>query len=148
MKRLSGVSIVELIVIIGILAILLIVSISSITKWIKRSNVRTYAEQLISDLEMARSLSMKYNSSCISFTSNSYKIYAPDCCSNNTCTINTPKIFITLPNGITLSSSSSFIVFDINTLPKINDNVTITITGYEKTFKAIINPNGGIYLEF
>ncbi len=148
MKKISGLSLVELIVFLGIMAVLLVIGVSTISRWIKKANVRSYAEQLTSDLEWARSLSMEYKSSCISFTSNSYKIYAPNCCSNNTCSSTTPKRSITLPSGISLTTTSTFIDFNINTLPNISSNFTLTLSGYGKTYKIVIDPNGGINFEF
>ncbi len=139
MKNKFGFSFLELLVLIAILIILLSGATVYLLKWIGLTKTRVVAEQLVSDLQWARGLALKYGSSRITFQETGYSIYAPK-------TDDVPKKSISLPDNITISNnSSSDITFFSNTLP--NKSGTIIITGFGKTYKIDIDINGEVKLE-
>ncbi len=139
-KANQGSSLIELITVLAIMGLFLLLGVTSLVKKIKASQIKTVAEQLISDLQWARSLALKYGSSRIKFDNNTqYAIYAP-------VTEDIPLKVIRLAENVILTEDlSSKIDFKVNTLP--NKNGTITIIGSGKEYHIVINLNGRIRLE-
>jgi len=139
MKNKFAFSFLEVLVLIAVLIILFSGATIYLLKWIGLTKTKTVAEQLVSDLQWARGLALKYGSSRINFQENGYSIYAPK-------TDNVPKRSVTLPDNITINNNfSSDITFFSNTLP--NKSGTITITGFGRTYKIDIDINGEVKLE-
>jgi prepilin-type N-terminal cleavage/methylation domain-containing protein len=137
MKIVKGFSLLEILTVLAIFVVLSGIAVSSMTKWINRAKVKSFAEKLLSDIQGARSLSLKYGSSRVRFFPNKYQIYAP------------PDVLrksVETPQGITISENfGSTLNFYVNTLPAKNG--TVTITGFGKTYKIVINLNGEVRLE-
>jgi len=137
MSRSKAFSLLELLTILIIVIILSGIAFSSMTRWLNKAKAKVVAEQLVSDIQWVRSLSLKYGSATIKFYSNKYEIYAPSFTLVKT---------VSLPNGLSLSENfGSSLDFMSNTLPE--ENGTITISGFGKTYRIIINLNGGVRLE-
>ncbi len=137
MKR--GFSLLELILVMAIIAIIAGIAVSNITNRIKYAQAKSLVEQFISDIQWVRSLALKYNSATIKFYSNKYEIYAPSASV-------APKKIVNLPSGVSISENfGSSLDFLSNTLPE--ENGTITFNAFGKTYRIVINLNGGIRLE-
>ncbi len=137
MPRQKGFSLLELLTILAILIILSGLAISSMTKWLNKAKAKVVAEQLVSDIQWARSLSLKYGSITMVFSSNKYEIRTSS---------GTVLKTVSMPDGLSLSENfGSSLDFMSNSLPE--ENGTITISGFGKVYKVIVNLNGGVSLE-
>jgi len=98
---------------------------------------KNFAEKLIMDLQKARSFAYKIGESKVVIGTSSYEIYAPT----------TKKLWEEkFPEGISVYSGESEIVFKRNGLPNVN--TTIEIEGYETKYNIVISKiSGRIKLE-
>jgi len=133
----KAISLIETLTILLIVSILALVAVSSIIKWSGSLKVKNFAEKLIMDLQKARSFAYKIGESKVVIGTSSYEIYAPT----------TKKLWEEkFPEGISVYSGESEIVFKRNGLPNVN--TTIEIEGYETKYNIVISKiSGRIKLE-
>lgn len=139
-----GFTAIELIFVIAIVGILTSLAVYSTIKWTQRVKVRTFAIEVLSDFEWARSLAFKKGSSKVKFYTDRYEIYAP----SDSTTLIKSKIS---PEGIAIKPHLAFgrtkLKFKRNKLPDIGGNVTIE-NANNIAYKIVIKETSGrIFLE-
>lgn len=146
-----GFTLIELIVTMALLAILVSGLLASYNNYNQSERVRTGAQSVKANVRLAQSRALsgvKPASGCtelvgytVSFTVNAYSFQA--LCSEGAAG---PTISLTLPAAVSFSPVPSSFTFGVLTRGLLNTEnpVTITLTGFSKTYTLSIEPNGTI----
>jgi len=140
-----GFTLIELLLVIVIVTILSSIAVPRIVLWIHKAKVKEVAQELLSDVELARTLAFEKGSSCVKFSSHSYAIYAPSNATN-------PVLQRQIPQDIEVSltlateSSSKVLKFKKNKMPEKAGH--ISIEGYGENYEIVFNNiSGRLYLK-
>ena len=140
--RNRGFTLIELLLVIVIVTILSAIAIPRIVSWVHKAKVKEVAQELLSDIELARTLAFEKGSSCVKFSSHSYAIYAP---SNATA----PVFRRQIPQDIEVSLTdnlSNEIKFKKNKMPEKAGH--ISVEGYGESYEIVFNNiSGRLYLK-
>ncbi|ADY73799.1 hypothetical protein Dester_1163 [Desulfurobacterium thermolithotrophum DSM 11699] len=146
MRLRKGFTLGELIVVIAIIGILSSLVMPSIINWIHKIKVKSFSEEILSDLEWARCLAFKKGSSKVEFQSDRYLIYVPE---NSTSPIKEKVAPEKIAIKANLDLEKTRIKFKRNKLPDTGGNIEIKDSESEIIYyKIVINSTSGrIYLE-